>query len=87
MARSATMTIVEADEIVDVGTIDPNEVHIPGIYVDRVVQSTSPKRLVKTVTREREGEKPADKSDAQRKREIIARRAAQELEDGVRSDS
>jgi 3-oxoacid CoA-transferase len=31
MARSAKMTIVEAEEIVPVGSIDPNEVHLPGI--------------------------------------------------------
>lgn len=84
MARSAKLTIVEADEIVEVGEIHPNEVHVPSIYIDRIVKSTSPKRLVKTVIREREGEAAVDKSDAQRKREIIARRAAQELKDGVR---
>ena len=31
MARSATLTIVEAEEIVPVGSIDPNHVHLPGI--------------------------------------------------------
>jgi len=31
MARSAKMTIVEAEEIVPVGTFDPNHVHLPGV--------------------------------------------------------
>lgn len=31
MARSATMTIVEAEEIVPIGSLDPNQIHLPGI--------------------------------------------------------
>ena len=31
MARSAKVTIVEAEHIVEVGAIDPNHVHLPGI--------------------------------------------------------
>ena len=31
MARSAKMTIVEAEEIVPIGTLDPNHIHLPGI--------------------------------------------------------
>ena len=31
MARSAKLTLVEAEEIVPVGTLNPNEVHLPGI--------------------------------------------------------
>lgn len=31
MARSAKMTIVEAEEIVPVGSLDPNHIHLPGI--------------------------------------------------------
>ena len=37
MATAATMTIVEVDEIVDLGGIDPEVVITPGIYVDRLV--------------------------------------------------
>jgi len=39
MATAARVTIVEAEEIVPVGTIDPDHVHTPGIYVDRIVQA------------------------------------------------
>jgi 3-oxoacid CoA-transferase len=31
MARSAKLTIVEAEEIVPVGALDPNNIHLPGI--------------------------------------------------------
>jgi 3-oxoacid CoA-transferase subunit A len=34
------ITIVEAEHVVEAGEIDPNDVHLPGIYVKRVVQLT-----------------------------------------------
>jgi 3-oxoacid CoA-transferase subunit A len=37
---SGRITIAEVDEIVEPGEIDPDQVHLPGIYVDRVVQLT-----------------------------------------------
>jgi 3-oxoacid CoA-transferase subunit A len=38
MATAATTTIVEADELVPLGTFDPDDVHLPGIFVHRVVE-------------------------------------------------
>ena len=37
MATAARTTVVEADELVSVGAIDPDDVHLPGIYVHRIV--------------------------------------------------
>jgi len=37
MATAATVTVLEADTLVDVGAIDPDDVHLPGLYVDRIV--------------------------------------------------
>ena len=37
MATAATVTVLEADTVVDVGAIDPDDVHLPGVYVDRIV--------------------------------------------------
>ena len=37
MATAARLAIVECDELVDNGTIDPDDVHLAGIYVHRVV--------------------------------------------------
>jgi 3-oxoacid CoA-transferase subunit A len=38
MATAARTTVVEADELVDVGAIDPDDVHLPGIYVHRLIE-------------------------------------------------
>ena len=38
MAMAATCTIVEAEEIVPVGSLDPDFIHTPGVYVHRIVQ-------------------------------------------------
>jgi len=55
MATAARTTVVEVEELVDVGTIDPDCVHTPGIYVHRVVRSTiNEKRIEKLTVRARE---------------------------------
>ena len=38
MAMAARVTIAEVEEVVPVGSIDPNQVHTPGIYVNRIVK-------------------------------------------------
>ena len=40
MAMAARLTIAQAQQLVELGDIDPDEVHTPGIFVDRVVQVT-----------------------------------------------
>jgi len=55
MATAARITVVEAEEIVETGTFDPDCIHTPGIYVDRIVLSTiNEKRIEKRTTRPRE---------------------------------
>jgi 3-oxoacid CoA-transferase len=49
MAKNAKLTIVEADEIVEVGQLEPESIHLQGIYVDVVIESTEPKRIEKLV--------------------------------------
>lgn len=54
LATAGRVTVVEAEEIVPVGTFDPDCVHTPGVYVDRIVQSTiNEKRIEKLTTRPR----------------------------------
>lgn len=54
MATAGRVTVVEAEELVDAGMIDPDCVHTPGIYVDRIVRSTiNEKRFEKLTTRKR----------------------------------
>jgi 3-oxoacid CoA-transferase subunit A len=38
MAGSAKITIAEVEELVEAGTLDPNQIHIPGIFVQRIFQ-------------------------------------------------
>ena len=38
MATAAAVTILEVDEVVEVGGLDPEGIHTPGIFVDRVVE-------------------------------------------------
>jgi 3-oxoacid CoA-transferase subunit A len=38
VAMAGRVTIAEVDELVPAGTIDPDDVHLPGIYVDRIVR-------------------------------------------------
>lgn len=86
MARSAKVTIVEAEEIVPIGSLDPNNIHLPGIFVNRVVQSTAEKRVEIEVLREEkpvEGQAGAVKDEARVRRERIVKRAAKELKEGV----
>lgn len=55
MATAAKLTIVEVEEIVPAGTFDPDCIHTPGIYVDRIINSTiNEKRIEKRTTRPRE---------------------------------
>ncbi len=54
MATAAKVTVVEVEEIVPAGTFDPDCIHTPGIYVDRIVLSTiNEKRIEKLTTRPR----------------------------------
>ena len=39
-AMAGRVTIAEVDELVEPGELDPDQVHLPGIYVDRIVQLT-----------------------------------------------
>ena len=84
MAKAATVTIVEADNIVEIGQLDPSEVHLPGIFVDRIVQATAPKEIeiMKLAEPEGQSSEAADQSPAALRRKIIAKRAAKELKDG-----
>lgn len=55
MATAAKITVVEVEEIVEAGSFDPDCIHTPGIFVDRIVRSTiNEKRIEKLTVRERE---------------------------------
>lgn len=52
MATAATITVVEVEEIVEAGELDPDHIHTPGIYVDRLLKGNFEKRIEKRTTRE-----------------------------------
>jgi len=86
MARNAKITIVEAEHIVEPGELDPAQIHVPGIYVDRVVQSTAPKQIEKyTFAKDpnEQLESTGGPGDALAKREKIVKRAAKEFKNGM----
>ena len=50
MATASEVTVVEAEELVATGAIDPDCVHTPGIYVDRIVRSTVNEKRIENRT-------------------------------------
>jgi 3-oxoacid CoA-transferase subunit A len=47
---AAKVTIVEAEHIVPVGELDPDHVHVPSVYVKRIVQSSGLQRWIERRT-------------------------------------
>ncbi|WP_031235201.1 CoA transferase subunit A [Asticcacaulis sp. AC402] len=54
MATAGKVCVAEVEEIVPVGSLDPDSIHTPGIYVDRIVQAISEKRIEQRTVRVRE---------------------------------
>ncbi|MBC6983459.1 CoA transferase subunit A [Caulobacter sp. 17J80-11] len=54
MATAGKTTVVEVEEIVPTGSLEPDQIHTPGIYVDRIVKSTFEKRIEQRTVRKRE---------------------------------
>jgi len=82
MAKASPITVVEVDEIVD--EIEPDDVHLPGIYVDRIVEAKCEKRLERvTLSSPPSSESPKPPSPGAVMRETIARRAALEFKEGM----
>lgn len=54
MASAGRVTVVEVEEIVPVGALDPDSIHTPGIFVQRIVESVILKRIEFTTNRQRE---------------------------------
>lgn len=82
MGKAAKVTIVEAENIVPIGDIHPDGVHLQGIYVDRIVPATVEKVIEITKLKESGGKTSGEKSDSQVRRERIAKRTAKELKHG-----
>jgi 3-oxoacid CoA-transferase subunit A len=49
-AASGRVCVAEVEELVDTGTLDPDHVHTPGIYVDRLVVNPAPEKRIEQRT-------------------------------------
>ncbi|MDI6625673.1 MAG: CoA transferase subunit A [Brevundimonas sp.] len=54
MATAGKVCVVEVEEIVPTGSLDPDCIHTPGVYVDRIVQTVPEKRIEQRTVRQRE---------------------------------
>ncbi len=54
MATAGKACVVEVEEIVPTGSLDPDQIHTPGIYVDRLIKGTFEKRIEQRTVRTRE---------------------------------
>lgn len=53
MATAGKVTVVEVDELVEVGELDPAFIHTPGIFVTRIIEARCEKRIENLTVRER----------------------------------
>ena len=53
-AMAGRVTVAEVEEIVPRGELDPDHIHLPGIYVHRIIQGEHEKRIEQRTTRKRE---------------------------------
>ncbi|RVE51158.1 hypothetical protein evm_004123 [Chilo suppressalis] len=82
MCKAARITIAEVEEIVE--EIEPDQVHMPSIFVHRVIKGQFEKRIEKRTIRKSEESNTKKTSDSTRER--IIRRAALEFKDGMNAN-
>ena len=49
-AMAGNVCIAEVEQVVEIGSIDPDQVHLPGIYVDRIVHNRHPEKRIEQRT-------------------------------------
>ena len=87
-AMCGRVTVAEVEHLVEPGELDPDEVHLPGVFVQRVVALTpeqaADKRIEKRTVRPRPSRRPQTRGGLRWRwtREQMAARAAAELTDG-----
>lgn len=50
MGMAGKITIAEVDELVEVGDLDPNQIHLPGVFVQRIFQGTDYEKRIEFET-------------------------------------
>ena len=49
-AMAGKISIAEVEEIVEIGELDPDEIHLPGIYINRIVLNAHPEKRIEQMT-------------------------------------
>jgi len=49
--KQTRIAVVEVEEIVEVGELDPDEIHLPGIYVNRLIKGSFEKNIEQRTVR------------------------------------
>ncbi|XP_062501115.1 succinyl-CoA:3-ketoacid coenzyme A transferase 1, mitochondrial-like [Corticium candelabrum] len=80
IARAARTTVAEVEEIVEAGTIPPEDIHVPNIYVQRIFKGLHFEKQIERLTTRREDDRVVSLDAV---RETIIRRAALEFRDGM----
>jgi len=78
IATCGRVCVAEVEELVEVGELDPDQIHTPGIYIDRIIQGRGYEKRIEFRTVQ--GSASSKKESPIR--EVMARRAARELRDG-----
>jgi 3-oxoacid CoA-transferase len=78
IATCGQVCVAEVEELVEVGSLEPDAIHTPGIYVDRIIQGVNYEKRIEFRTVQ--GAAASKKETPIR--ELMAKRAAQELRDG-----
>jgi len=81
IAKAGKVCIVEVEEIVETGTISPEDVHLPSIYVQRVIKGDSYEKRIERLCLKPEPSGSESAADEMRNR--IIKRAAKEFQDGM----
>jgi len=50
------VTIAEVEELVEAGELNPNDIHVPGVYVHRIVQGSDYEKRIEQRTVRKKGE-------------------------------
>ncbi|CAK4649213.1 unnamed protein product [Aphanomyces euteiches] len=78
-AKAGKVTIVEVENLVEVGDLHPDEIHVPGVYVQRIFKATKNEKRIERLTVSDNAKSAKITPD----RERIIKRAAKELQDGM----
>jgi 3-oxoacid CoA-transferase len=78
IATCGKVCVAEVEELMEIGELDPDQIHTPGIFVDRIIQGEKFEKRIEFRTVQGTGSAQKANPD----RDLLAKRAAQELRDG-----